>query len=889
MVSRGSGYVDDSTNAKAAKMLGGVPAIDWAAQMAQILGGVQKESSAIDDAYTANSKMQISPKDYLDFWGNGGDLGNFLISLVKTAVMVGEDLLKLGKGKTQLRLHLLTCARTVRNTLSYLLMFTPLQNAIQKRASLLKITIKHFLKIVSPDNFSTRDDRELHGTLSALHEIVADLDMEIHAGLRVKNFGSGSTCMSRLEECVAKCIFGHTNQTLSDVAITAAEQSDPYLNELAATGNDKCRNIAFFSSESDTYVWFLYLRHAVFFENDLDHAASQEVYTRIARILENIRSGVPIMPEASYQFVMPSLLLLQWMLRRAPIVDEKCFVTIAKIVQKLTTWPSPISETAFLLLDNLFVDSKIPGGTMWDDCVLNSPDLAQWRIKDRDVMHVCVESYSGGRGQMILDLWGFVTTSKSSEDNQAHSGTRAAKRAELQRSLILQLLLQVEPKIQRNAKMDILARAKELIDIDIMNSGKAKITYTSIKRDLIEEYSREEFLKAKSKIQGILARTVEGPADDKVKKQKSKSKEPLKRDLHRWEPVKLNTTGEFIQNQAGIVMCMASFNEEEVFKLFEEAMHIVNECKEKDFENSRERRMSLIGELSTRVKRLYLSKSKAADFVAPKRLGLSSYNAGSRYLFGTHEIKVLRLNSAPTGGKISSGDLKSFDRICKGSVDEVPVRFCLLGKIDVVHRFLSAYIKWVQQNKTVPNVHVYVLPCEHSLLTEIIAIRDPWYKSLVYCPFAYSNTILPYFRPYSEKELDSLEWERMQTVHATQPNAKVNQPPSDLLKTLGEHYFRNARNVCRVGVFICECWRQVYDVANEFPDVSIPFCSTLEIGMDATCAYLEKKSISETSTSESGNVMRLSPDERKKRLLKDALKGYMIAGQKDVFLSHKDL
>ena len=64
MVSRGSGYVDDRTNAKAAKMLGGVPAIDWAAQMAQILGGVQKESSAIDDAYTANSKMQISPKDY---------------------------------------------------------------------------------------------------------------------------------------------------------------------------------------------------------------------------------------------------------------------------------------------------------------------------------------------------------------------------------------------------------------------------------------------------------------------------------------------------------------------------------------------------------------------------------------------------------------------------------------------------------------------------------------------------------------------------------------------------------------------------------------------------------------------------------------------------------
>ena len=70
-------------------------------------------------------------------------------------------------------------------------------------------------------------------------------------------------------------------------------------------------------------------------------------------------------------------------------------------------------------------------------------------------------------------------------------------------------------------------------------------------------------------------------------------------------------------------------------------------------------------------------------------------------------------------------------------------------------------MRWVQENKATANIQVYVLLCDVSYLTEIIAIRDPSYKSLVYCPFAVSQNVLPYFRPYQDKERENLEWEAM--------------------------------------------------------------------------------------------------------------------------------
>ena len=108
----------------------------------------------------------------------------------------------------------------------------------------------------------------------------------------------------------------------------------------------------------------------MFFENDLDRAASNEVYISLCKIMVSIQSGITVSPEASYHFVMPALLLLQWAIRSMPIENSKCFVRIAKAVQSFTKWPSPISETSYMILNDPFIDSKIPGGAMWTDCVL---------------------------------------------------------------------------------------------------------------------------------------------------------------------------------------------------------------------------------------------------------------------------------------------------------------------------------------------------------------------------------------------------------------------------------------------------------------------------------------------------------------------------------------
>ena len=122
MAVRGSGYLDEDTSVKAAKMLGGITAIDWIHQLPQLLTDVRKESTAHYDSYVANKAIQLSPKLYRFFWDNSKELGDFLISLTKAAVGVAEELLKLGKGKAKICSHFLSCARSIYHTIVYLLL-----------------------------------------------------------------------------------------------------------------------------------------------------------------------------------------------------------------------------------------------------------------------------------------------------------------------------------------------------------------------------------------------------------------------------------------------------------------------------------------------------------------------------------------------------------------------------------------------------------------------------------------------------------------------------------------------------------------------------------------------------------------------------------------------
>ena len=82
----------------------------------------------------------------------------------------------------------------------------------------------------------------------------------------------------------------------------------------------------------------------------------------------------------------------------------------------------------------------------------NFPDLATLTLKDSDDIYVCVENYQHGRGQMMLDLWQNDVSLEDAEASSSFESKRAATRTKIQRSLLLQLLLQVEPKNTKKQK-----------------------------------------------------------------------------------------------------------------------------------------------------------------------------------------------------------------------------------------------------------------------------------------------------------------------------------------------------------------------------------------------------------------------------------------------------
>ena len=73
-----------------------------------------------------------------------------------------------------------------------------------------------------------------------------------------------------------------------------------------------------------------------------------------------------------------------------------------------------------------------------------------------------------------------------------------------------------------------------------------------------------------------------------------------------------------------------------------------------------------------------------------------------------------------------------------------PINLCLLGGVNVVHRFVCAYVAFTYKHFK-PNIRLFLIPSEHSYLAENIAALDPWYSRNIYTPFCYPSWTVPFF------------------------------------------------------------------------------------------------------------------------------------------------
>ena len=178
-----------------------------------------------------------------------------------------------------------------------------------------------------------------------------------------------------------------------------------------------------------------------------------------------------------------------------------------------------------------------------------------------------------------------------------------------------------------------------------------------------------------------------------------------------------------------------------------------------------------------------------------------------------------------------NADLEGFEDLIADM--KQPINLCLLGGVSVVHRFVCAYVAFTYKHFE-PNIRLFLIPAEHSFLAENIAALDPWYSRNIYTPFCYPSWTVPFFQPPPSEE-DEVE-DSLKTVEESNESKTIDGPVK-IWSSLSQHYFQHAESKFSVPIFMCECWENLYDEgfdgenAISSSNMSIPFCSSLEIGI----------------------------------------------------------
>ena len=227
---------------------------------------------------------------------------------------------------------------------------------------------------------------------------------------------------------------------------------------------------------------------------------------------------------------------------------------------------------------------------------------------------------------------------------------------------------------------------------------------------------------------------------------------------------------------------------------------------------------------------------------------------------------------------VDNADLKELEDLVLKFDKQTPI--CLLGGIEVVHRYVCAYVSFVEQNKFNPNIRLYLIPSQHSFLAEAIAAVDPWYCRHVYIPFCYPSWTIPFVRPPWLTSDDDVEAEESpKTLNTT-----AGTGPQKVLSSLKQHYFQNAESTFSVPIFMCECWERVHDTGDDeesndsSSDLSIPFCSSLEIGIYPevySSKYADDNSGSEVGHKDSYSSLTYEKDVKKLKFVSDKV-SYII-------------
>jgi len=178
---------------------------------------------------------------------------------------------------------------------------------------------------------------------------------------------------------------------------------------------------------------------------------------------------------------------------------------------------------------------------------------------------------------------------------------------------------------------------------------------------------------------------------------------------------------------------------------------------------------------------------------------------------------------------------------------------CVMGDNAVLHRVVCALAQARLQHAAelaMVQVRLYVAPVGDNDVADFLARHDALYRRQVFLPFR-RHTFVPRIG--------------LDTPCRESPLSRNAFVPVAMQRALLRDYFDAADHVVKIRIFECQCWSRLSEKKQGArPDVTLPFCMRLELGINADVAHFKatEPEVSEKSWEECVVDRRLASRER---------------------------
>jgi hypothetical protein len=826
----------------------------------------------------------LTPDEFLSFWGDEDRLNAYLFFLLSTIEKIDGEMKK-NKNNDVVLFELLEMCSCVRNCLTYVCLFNAV-NTNSGNKSLVKKGIRGFIKHFKQWSFVGELIANQNIILWDTNFITHSLEKKIHCGLELILDDKFMVNDSEVKQCVYRCAFGNryyatnekkdsklnksysnssrslryknsvNNNTGDETSFNNPSNNASNINSINQNCSRPCQSQRLdFLEAGNNAFWFVKLEQLVAAESDESAKNVEEAFRSLQHVFELILIMAKQNATEAMVYSLSALTLAKWLLNVSPFENRVVLSEIARYVQTMSAWPAPYGYVALQVLEEIFYESKIPGRSLWmhnydvlGERFIDIEDTDDEDDKDFNQVHIFAGENSNARSYIFQHFW-----DDTREINTVRKHSQLKLDA-LKRNLLVKF---ITSSIVDNNILDTIENpiGENGIDTRIVETIKLASKEHALREDLLTYVSitmpSEDVCRWHTYAFDIIGDLSRLNHHDALKhREQSITKfiqelkvEYFKTFMKRRKRDKSTNIKEFnaLTSEKKEKLCLAKAKhiiEEDIIargKVSLEYIHVKKNLLDIFGEETVQKCKEKISSLLIDYNMLQTLKGSTLSDLGSYNVVLNSFKRSSE------EFNFPFNSKEDNNNYLFSEDLREFEELFINDLGKT-VNICLLGGIQVIHRYICAYVSFTYKYEFEPKVRLYLIPSEHSFLAEAIAAVDPWYCRNVYVPFCYPSWTIPFVRPINhlsdeDTNFDGNNGKDGEDLIVADNMKALLTGPQKILASLKQHYLQHAESKFAVPIFMCECWERVYDgdfdgeQTNSSSKWCIPFCSSLEIGV----------------------------------------------------------